>query len=348
MLMQLPIYLFLLLWVLAFILIAYYYASLRYRGESTYRLQREVRLWVPIVVAMFAALLGYAATREATSVSERTTDREGLSEITNIADAAVQGYVAFLSAVSRSYTAAINVGAGTTHVSKWRMLHDNPPSGLTRADANRVLQAMESALTESARNLADRLTEVATAFEEIQINTLARRCYGDKWRRLQPELQINLIAKARDDELIEKFATDYTMGIRLIEVAVNNLRLTPEVTRGVRFAEDLQLAARATTTLGNDDSESYQTFVLLGNIISTSNDSLFGTAVLMDLLSAVPNQKELGRCLTEQLNNNSSLQRISEGYQVQFNPLEVAPSLFRWSAEMEDGGFEYVLQPVEE
>ena len=364
---QWPVLLFLALVLPTVAALIAYYMLLRYRGQPTNAFREEIRLWIPIIVALFAAVLGYTATREATSVAERTVARDSLLEVRNVAEAAVRRYTAFLFSVQRAFTAATALEVSVEDVAQWRRIVSNPtPANLseffeipaesltedvTEAPVDtlhRILDVMESALTRAANSVADRLIEMDEALDGINAGTLARTCYRDKWLMLGSDLRIGAIGNEHEDEQIRVMASDYALVSQLLHVGVERIRSTPEVTERPRFTESYNRAVAATSGLSGPNGEepigAYRTLVFLGSLMGDLDESLLGAAALGDLLSAVPSREEFSECLTNHFRDNPALVEASHRYDVRFDPFSISPSLYSWLNEMEDRGLEYVIQ----
>ena len=206
----------------------------------------ESRPWAPIVVALFAAFLGYAATHQATTVAERAVSRDSMAEVLSVAESAAEHYARFLTSIDDAYVAAISVITVSERLERLRRFDENPSLATllaligvaelparSQSDSDFINQVRDrlpairtqfmSSLNRDTVSLIDRLSDIRTALRDITTDALARTCFRQQWQ--ESALRVSAIVHRFDDQgdPLANIAADYTRAGQGIQLGVNNL-----------------------------------------------------------------------------------------------------------------------------
>lgn len=281
---------------------------------------------LPIVVGLLATYVGYVATMNATRVST-------VEEVYEVAGNAKELYLNFLFSFNRAYAASL---AASQSTGDFRLSPDPD---------NAQLQ------TEDLRVLRERINEMDVAFLNILRDPFAGSCYRAKWRERWDAGDLRLYRieeQLSKEEPITTTYSDVMQASSLFSAAVRDLRVAIDSgRRGAALLEELDVAEVAVRDLNqNTRLDSYHlSFAFFGNTISYHDGLLHGIAALSDVLTTVPDDDEMVKCLKRHYESSPDFQSAIDDTVLDFDPTAVAPATTVF-AEMETLGFEYYLDDV--
>ena len=258
---------------------------------------------LPIAVGLIAALTGYFASREASTIVQRQSERDSAIEVRATAESAVSLYSEFLLSVSRAY-----VAAEVLRVSTEQPLES--PADVDTMEAH-------------GKALMARITVMGDTLHDMSLHPLARKCYLEKWSKT--DLRTRLVEQRMENQGgVTSIARDPLLVSGLFATAVRAQK--PE-SSGMKYVAMLLLARHAIDYLSEsiEVDGSHLTFVFLGNIVGYTPQGLLGAAALIDMVTAIPRNNDMRACLMEHYRDNSSLSRASESVALEFDPLAVVP-----------------------
>lgn len=247
-------------------------------------------------VALFAALLGFAATREATKIAQSIAVRDNDLVVRDAADGALQTYMALLMSLSRCYASTV----------------------VTEGRLTAPLDAAASELDASMESLATAVDSMATAYAAIRGNRLAWSCMEKKYSSRRQDLP--------------PIKSDLVDG--LLMIAADKLRKGTTMHRELR--EKHRWATKQATDSSKHVNASHVSLLFLGALLySPKRDNWPGVAMIVDLVKGIPSPEGFKTGLRERVAPTDGLREAAERFEVTFRSEDISPTLTQLLKEIE-------------
>ena len=301
-------------------LLAYYLLLSRRSDWRAEPLQKKLELFIaplPIAVGLLGVLMGYQATNRASLVAEQGFERDNIAQVRRTVESATSVYTQLLVAIESAYADTVLLESSLSD--------EDPPT----MDVLRL-------------NVFNRILQIDNALQNIALDPFANYCYRKRWKRSPDTLRTIQIHDYFGDVVPDSEGDFLRIG--------SVLRIASHHMKG-RTSQDLSLlfelanyATRESLYENGLRDRSFPSFVFLGNLIShrTGPFVLYGTAMLADLITTIPDKDAIEICLMGYF-IDPVLQETSTEYDPVSDPQDSTPTLFRTVERVESGDFSYIF-----
>lgn len=216
-----------------------YYIFLRRRADwADTPFPRRIELYLsplPILVGLIEAMVGYQASKQATTVMERTLGSDYAAEVRRTAEKAIELYGDFLITIDLAYSEALLVELNTEGY--FEALVEEYSARLKAGSDKQSAYDIDKYILERLRlnqqNLASRLEEVESALHRIALNPFANACYRRQWEAKKGDLRTLALERRHDvpRQAVGDFiraATIFRIGAEHRRTAIRNIDLSSE------------------------------------------------------------------------------------------------------------------------